>query len=57
MGMALDEPTAKEQPFQVNGIGILVADDERPFIEGATVDYVKDDYREGFTIVAAGAAC
>jgi Fe-S cluster assembly iron-binding protein IscA len=57
MGMALDEPTAKEQPFQVNGIGILVADDERPFIEGATVDYVKDDYRDGFTIVAAGAAC
>jgi Fe-S cluster assembly iron-binding protein IscA len=57
MGMALDEPTANEQPIDVNGVGILISDEERPFVEGAKVDYVKDEYREGFTIARAGASC
>jgi Fe-S cluster assembly iron-binding protein IscA len=57
MGLALDEPRANEQPVEVNGIGLLIADEERPLVDGATVDYVKDDGREGFTIGDADASC
>ncbi len=57
MGMALDEPQENEQPIQVNGIGLLIGDEDRPFAEGTTVDYVKDGYREGFTIGRAGDSC
>jgi Fe-S cluster assembly iron-binding protein IscA len=55
--MALDEPRNDEQPIQVNGIGVLIGDEEKALVEGATVDYVKDGYREGFTIGSADDSC
>jgi Fe-S cluster assembly iron-binding protein IscA len=57
MGMALDEPEENEQPVQVNGIDVLVADFARPFVESTTVDYVRETRGEGFVITGAGGAC
>jgi Fe-S cluster assembly iron-binding protein IscA len=56
MGLALDEPNENELPVEVNGIDVLIADMARPFVEDATVDYVKDEYREGF-VVTTGDSC
>jgi len=57
MGLALDEPQENETPVQVNGIDVLIADSARPFVDGATVDYVKDPYSEGFIIKGSGSSC
>ncbi len=57
MGLALDEPKADEQPIQVNGINVLVADIAKPFVDNATVDYVKEAYGEGFVITDPEASC
>jgi Fe-S cluster assembly iron-binding protein IscA len=57
MGMALDEPEENEQPVQVNGIDVLIADFARPLIESTTVDYIKESQGEGFVITGANSAC
>ena len=57
MGMALDEPAENEQPVNVNGIGLLIAESAAPWVEDATVDYIKDEYREGFVITSAAGSC
>ena len=57
MGMALDEPKENEQPVRVNGIDVLVSDSVRPLVDGATVDYVKHPYGEGFVITGSEGAC
>jgi Fe-S cluster assembly iron-binding protein IscA len=57
MGLALDEPKDNEQTVRANGIDLLVAEMAMPFVEEATVDYVKDTYGEGFIITTAGATC
>ena len=57
MGMALDEPEKDEKPVQVNGVDVLVADYARPYVEGATIDYIMDDYRQGFVILGGGGGC
>ena len=57
MGLALDEPKADEQPIQVNGINVLIAEIAKPFTDNATVDYVKETYGEGFTITDSEASC
>lgn len=57
MGMALDEPKEDEKPVEVNGIGVLIADFVRPFMDGTTIDYVKNPDGEGFTISGSGGSC
>jgi Fe-S cluster assembly iron-binding protein IscA len=57
MGLALDEPKDNEEPVRANGIDLLVAELAKPFVEDATVDYVKDPYSEGFVITGAGGDC
>jgi Fe-S cluster assembly iron-binding protein IscA len=57
MGLALDEPEKDEQPVLINGINVLVEDLVRPFAENAIVDYVKDQYQEGFLIKTDGDCC
>ena len=57
MGMALDEPEDQEQPVNVNGIDVLIADFARPFVDGKTIDYVKQPQGEGFIISGAGGNC
>ncbi len=55
--MALDEPKADEKPVQVNGISVLIAEIAKPFVDNATVDYVKEPYGEGFVITESEASC
>ena len=55
--MALDEPEENEQPVQVNGIDVLIADFVRPFVDDTKVDYIKQPNNEGFIITGDGGAC
>lgn len=58
MGMALDEPEENEQPLRINGLDVLIADAVRPFAEGNTLDYVKNQNGEGFILApASGSSC
>jgi Fe-S cluster assembly iron-binding protein IscA len=57
MGLALDEPEKDEKPVRINGIDVLIEDLVRPFVDFATVDYVKDQYQEGFLIKTDGDCC
>ena len=57
IGMALDEPLVDEKPVQVNDIGFLIADEAEPWVDEMTIDYVKDPYREGFTIKGPAEDC
>ena len=50
--MALEEPPRDENPIEINGVPFLVTDTAKPWVEGATVDYIKEERREGFTITA-----
>ena len=54
MGMALDEPEEDEQPMQINGVDVLIAEFAKPLVDGTTVDYVNQSYGEGFVINRAG---
>ena len=42
-----------ERSIEINGVSVLITDRAKQYVEGATVDYVKDDHREGFTITPA----
>lgn len=55
--MALDEPKENEQPVQVNGIDVLIADFVKPFIDGITLDYINKPNGEGFIVTGAGGTC
>jgi Fe-S cluster assembly iron-binding protein IscA len=57
MGMVLDEPEENEQPVNVNGIEVLIADYAKPFVNGTTIDYVKQRFKEGFVITGSGDTC
>ena len=57
MGMALDEPKENEQPVHINGIDVLIADHAKPFVDGATVDYVKHWYSDEFVITGSAGVC
>ncbi len=37
----------------MNGIRVLITERGRQYAEGAVVDYIKEDHREGFTIKPA----
>ncbi len=52
--MALDEPEQGEQPVEINGIDVLIADMVRPFTEGNTLDYVRNPDGEGFVLAPEG---
>jgi Fe-S cluster assembly iron-binding protein IscA len=55
--MTLDEPQENEQPVDVNGIGVLVADTAKPYVDATVVDYVKETHGEGFVLTGAGGNC
>ena len=48
--MALDEPDVDEKPVEIKGVNVLITDRVKQYFEDATIDYLKDDHREGFTI-------
>jgi Fe-S cluster assembly iron-binding protein IscA len=57
MGMVLDEPKENEQPVNINGIDVLIANIVRPFTGGMTVDYVKQRFGQGFVFTGSGDTC
>ena len=57
MAMALDEPEKDEQSVSINGVDVLIADYAKPFVDGTTVDYIKEARGEGFVITGQGNAC
>ena len=56
MGLTLDEPKENEIPMTINGIGVLVEDYAKMFIDDAVVDYIREADNEGF-IVNNGSSC
>jgi Fe-S cluster assembly iron-binding protein IscA len=55
--LALDEPKENEKPVDINGIGVLIADAAEPWVEGTTVDYVKNWHKEGFIVTGSQESC
>jgi Fe-S cluster assembly iron-binding protein IscA len=55
--MALDEPEDDETPVTVNGIGVLVSEPVQPYVNGTTIDYVKEGYAEGFVLKGRKNSC
>ena len=56
--MALDEPEGNEQPVQINGLDVLIAETVRPLADGNILDYVKKPDGEGFVIAPeSGSGC
>lgn len=53
MGLALDEPQASEQTVAINGLDVLIDEQVKHFIDGATIDYITDKLQEGFVITPA----
>ena len=37
----------------MNGVRVLITERARQYVEGAVVDYIKEEHREGFTIKAS----
>ncbi len=54
MGLALDEPEGDEERTKINGIDVLFSGAAKEFAADTTLDYVKDDHGEGFTLGSNG---
>ena len=58
MGLALDEPTDKDNTIELNGIKVLAEKSLNSFLEEQVIDFVKSGNREGFVVGPAwGHAC
>ena len=57
LGLALDEPRGSEVPVEVNGLGVLIADKVKGYVDGSVVDYIKSSNGEGFAIRGGGSSC
>jgi Fe-S cluster assembly iron-binding protein IscA len=55
--LALDEPRGSEVPVEVNGLGVLIADKVKGYVDGSVVDYIKSGKGEGFAIRGGGSSC
>ena len=55
--MALDEPDVDETPVTVNGIEVLVSEPVQPYVTGTVIDYVNEDYGEGFVLKGRKNSC
>jgi len=55
--MALDEPDGNEQPVQVNGIDVLIADSDKSHVDSMTINYAKQPDSEGFVISGSRGSC
>lgn len=59
--MGIDAPTSEDQIIDLSGVRIIVDPASAQQLEGASIDYVEDVMRQGFTIeapnAAAGGAC
>ena len=50
MGLALDELKENEETTQVNSIDLLISDEDKPYSDGNTIDYIQSTDGEGFVI-------
>jgi len=55
--LALDEPRGSEVPVEVNGLGVLIEDKVKGYVDGSVVDYIKSSNGEGFAIRGGGSSC
>ena len=54
MVLALDELKENEKTTQVNGIDLLISDEDKPYSDGTKIDYIQSTDEEGFVIDKPG---
>lgn len=54
-GMTLDRPSPRDEQLTVAGLPFVVDNGSRPFLEDATVDFVKTGQGEGFQVTGPNA--
>ncbi|MFO7813571.1 MAG: hypothetical protein R6V21_11430 [Pelovirga sp.] len=58
MGLALDELQENQQIHTINNIDLLIEESVLPFTQDRQVNYIDNEYGQGFSIGAAsGASC
>ncbi len=58
MGLALDELQENQQVHTINEIDLLIEESILPFIQDRQVNYIDNEYGQGFSIGAvSGASC
>lgn len=53
MGMALDEPTEKDQSININGIDIIYDKAEEGYMKGSIIDFQDSFMGRGFVVRSA----
>ncbi|MFO7765780.1 MAG: hypothetical protein R6V33_05055 [Pelovirga sp.] len=56
MGLALDELQENQQVYTVNDIDLLIEESILPFTSDRQVNYIDNEYGQGFSISAASSA-
>jgi len=58
LGLALDELQDNQQTHTINDIDLLIEESILPFTQDRQVNYIDNEYGQGFSIGAAsGASC
>ncbi|MBD1401384.1 hypothetical protein ICT70_11940 [Pelobacter sp. M08fum] len=58
MGLALDELQVSRQVHTINDINLLIEESVLPFTQDRQINYIDNEYGQGFSIGAAsGASC
>jgi len=58
LGLALDELKNDQQVYTINDIELLIEESTLPFTQDRQVNYIDNQYGQGFSISAAkGASC
>ncbi len=57
MGLVLDGPKENEEIVQLDGVGILINTDAKPYTSDKIIDYVTAPEGEGFTIQDNSGSC
>ena len=57
LGLVLDELKDEKETVAVNGIDLMIAENVVSFTEGHEIDYIKNDYAQGFSIAPTTGGC
>ena len=52
MDLVLEEPRKYEHVLPIDGIDLMISRSAIPYVQEATIDYVRKENREGFTITS-----
>ena len=55
LGMALDESNNTDKKYSINGIDVIISEQDQNHVGGFTIDYVNDYRGKGLVIQSAGA--